>query len=182
MTEDEKREYDEMMEDLKALGIEPVKTKNEKDEEDELLLNGFTFGDREPTILLAFEAIINRSEDCGLHDDSIYVETAEVFDYVTKKLDLTPKQVLVLALTVNFCSDQRIEMNDYCRHLSCTSFRFLPYLKELENRLNIGDFNDTEPYREYLYCVPPSSEEDGWWLAEGNEYKFYLGDLPARII
>ena len=54
--------------------------------------------------------------------------------------------------------------------------------KELENRLNIGDFNDTEPYREYLYCVPPSSEEDGWWLAEGNEYKFYLGDLPARII
>ena len=53
--------------------------------------------------------------------------------------------------------------------------------KELENRLNVGDFNDTEPYRERLYCVPPSSEDDGWWLAEGNEYKFYLGNLPERI-
>ena len=110
MTEDEKREYDEMMEDLRAIGIEPLKTKNEKGEDEEILMDRFTFGDREPTILLAFEAIINRSESCGLHDDSIYVETAEAFDYVTKKLDLTPEQVLVLALTVNFCSDQRIRI------------------------------------------------------------------------
>ncbi len=132
MTEDEKREYDEMMEDLKALGIEPLKTKNETGEEEEFLLDCFTFGDKEPTILLAFEAIINRSEDCGLRDDSIYIETAEAFDYVKKKLDITAEQALVLAITVNFCSDQRIEMVDYCRHLNCTSFRFLPYMKALD--------------------------------------------------
>jgi hypothetical protein len=52
MTEDEKREYDEMMEDLKALGIEPLKAKNEKGEDEEILMDRFTFGDREPTILL----------------------------------------------------------------------------------------------------------------------------------
>jgi DNA polymerase III delta prime subunit len=138
MTEDEKREYDEMMEDLRAIGIEPLETKDENDEEEEILIDRFSFGDREPTILLAFEAIINRSEGCGLRDNSIYLETAEAFDYVTKKLDLTPEQVLVLALTVNFCSDQRIEMNDYCRHLSCTSFRFLPYLKELDELAERG--------------------------------------------
>ncbi|SHK64198.1 ATP-binding protein [Xylanibacter ruminicola] len=97
-----------------------------------MIEDNFTFGDREPSILLAFEAIINRSEDCGLSDDSIYIETKEAFDYVAKKLDLTHPQVLALALTVNFCGDQRIEMADYCRHLHCTSFRFLPYLKELE--------------------------------------------------
>jgi hypothetical protein len=64
MTEDEKREYDEMMENLRAIGIEPLETKDENDEEEEILIDRFSFGDREPTILLAFEAIINRSEGC----------------------------------------------------------------------------------------------------------------------
>jgi hypothetical protein len=54
--------------------------------------------------------------------------------------------------------------------------------KELTSRLNVGDFNETGPYREYLYCIPPSSPDDGWCLDEGNEYKFYLGDLPERIV
>ena len=132
MTEDEKREYDEMMEDLRAIGIEPLKTKDEKGEEEEILINRFTFGDREPTILMAFEAIINRSQCCELIDDSIYLEAEEAFDYVAKKLNLTYPQVLALALTVNFCSDQRIDMTDYCSHLHCTSLRFLPYMKELD--------------------------------------------------
>ena len=132
MTDEEKKEYDEMMADLKNLGIEPLHTENEEGEEEEILINRFTFGDREPTILLAFEEIINRSECCELRDDSLYVETEEAFDYVAKKLNLTHKQVLALALTVNFCSDQRIEMVDYCRHLHCSSFRFLPYMKELD--------------------------------------------------
>ena len=132
MTEDEKREYDEMMEDLRAIGIEPLKTKDENGEEEEILINRFTFGDREPTILMAFEAIINRSENCGLRDDSIYLEAEEAFDYVAKKLNLTYPQVLALALTVNFCSDQRIDMTDFCSHLHCTSLRFLPYMKELD--------------------------------------------------
>ena len=132
MTDEEKKEYDEMMADLKNLGIEPLHTENEEGEEEEILINRFTFGDREPTILLAFEEIINRSECCQLTDDSIFIETEEAFDYVAKKLNLTHKQVLALALTVNFCSDQRIEMVDYCRHLHCSSFRFLPYMKELD--------------------------------------------------
>ena len=132
MTDEEKKEYDEMMADLKNLGIEPLHTENEEGEEEEILINRFTFGDREPTILLAFEEIINRSECCLLTDDSIFIETEEAFDYVAKKLNLTHKQVLALALTVNFCSDQRIEMVDYCRHLHCSSFRFLPYMKELD--------------------------------------------------
>ena len=132
MTDEEKKEYDEMMAGLKGLEEEPCHTEDEENEEDEILMDRFTFGDREPTILLAFEEIINRSECCQLTDDSIFIETEEAFDYVAKKLDLTHKQVLALALTVNFCSDQRIEMLDYCRHLHCSAFRFLPYMKELD--------------------------------------------------
>ena len=132
MTDEEKKEYDEIMAGLKRLEEEPCHTEDEENEEDEILMDRFTFGDREPTILLAFEEIINRSECCELRDGSRYIETEEAFDYVAKKLDLTHKQVLALALTVNFCSDQRIEMLDYCRHLHCSAFRFLPYMKELD--------------------------------------------------
>lgn len=132
MTEEEKKEYDEIMANLKTMENEPCHTEDEADEEEEILMDRFTFGDKEPTILLAFEAIINRSECCELRDDSLYVETEEAFDYVAKKLDITHQQVLALALTVNFCSDQRIEMVDYCRHLHCTAFHFLPYMKDLD--------------------------------------------------
>ena len=124
MIEDDIRDYNEIMEIIGDTADDET--------DDEILMDCFTFGDREPTILLAFEAIINRSENCGLRDDSIYLETAEAFEFLAKKLSLTKPQVFALALTVNFCSDQRIEMIDYCRHLHCTSFRFLPYLKELE--------------------------------------------------
>ena len=131
MTVEEKKEYDEIMAGLKG-SEEPCHTEDEADEEEEILMDRFTFGDKEPTILLAFEAIINRSECCELRDDSLYVEAEEAFDYVAKKLDLTHQQVLALALTVNFCSDQRIEMVDYCRHLHCSAFHFLPYMKDLD--------------------------------------------------
>ena len=132
MTEEEKKEYDEIMAGLNGSENEPCHTEDEADEEEEILMDRFTFGDKEPTILLAFEEIINRSECCELRDDSLYVETEEAFDYVAKKLDLTHQQVLALALTVNFCSDQRIEMVDYCRHLHCSAFHFLPYMKDLD--------------------------------------------------
>jgi hypothetical protein len=75
MTEEEKKEYDEIMAGLKG----------SENEEEQILMDRFTFGDKEPTILLAFEAIINRSECCELRDDSLYVETEEAFDYVAKK-------------------------------------------------------------------------------------------------
>ena len=45
MTDEEKKEYDEMMADLKNLGIEPLHTENEEGEEEEILINRFTFGD-----------------------------------------------------------------------------------------------------------------------------------------
>ena len=45
MTDEEKKEYDEMMADLKNLGIEPLHTENEEGEEKEILINRFTFGD-----------------------------------------------------------------------------------------------------------------------------------------
>ena len=79
MTVEEKKEYDEIMAGLKG-SEEPCHTEDEADEEEEILMDRFTFGDKEPTILLAFEAIINRSECCELRDDSLYVETEEAFD------------------------------------------------------------------------------------------------------
>lgn len=45
MTDEEKKEYDEIMADLKNLGIEPLHTENEEGEEKEILINRFTFGD-----------------------------------------------------------------------------------------------------------------------------------------
>ena len=42
MTDEEKKEYDEMMADLKNLGIEPLHTENEEGEEEEILINRFT--------------------------------------------------------------------------------------------------------------------------------------------
>ena len=91
MTEEEKKEYDEIMAGLNGSENEPCHTEDEADEEEEILMDRFTFGD-----------------------------------------NLTHQQVLALALTVNFCSDQRIEMVDYCRHLHCSAFHFLPYMKDLD--------------------------------------------------
>ena len=132
MTDEEKKEFDEIMASLKGLEEESCHTEDEESEEEEILMDRFTFGDKEPTILLAFEAIISSSECCELRDDSLYVETEEAFDYVAQKLNLTHHQVLALALTVNFCTDQRIEMTDYCRHLHCSALHFLPYMKDLD--------------------------------------------------
>ena len=58
MTEEEKKEYDEIMAGLKG----------SENEEEQILMDRFTFGDKEPTILLAFEEIINRSECCERRD------------------------------------------------------------------------------------------------------------------
>lgn len=51
----------------------------------------------------------------------------------------------------------------------------------LVDRIAIDDPEETDYYREIIYHNEPSSIDDWWSLADGNEIKYYLGNFPERV-
>ena len=101
------------------------------DDGDTLEVERFTFGDKEPTLVDAIKVIIDLSENTELCGD-FFIEAEEALNYVAQRLDINNNQALMLALVINNFADQRIDMNDFGRHLRCTPIALLPYLKEMD--------------------------------------------------
>ena len=94
------------------------------DDGDTLEVERFTFGDKEPTLVDAIKVIIDLSENTELCGD-FFIEAEEALNYVAQRLDINNNQALMLALVINNFADQRIDMNDFGRHLRCTPIAYL---------------------------------------------------------
>ena len=101
------------------------------DDGETLTVERFTFGDKEPTLLVAIKAIIELSENCELAGD-FFIEAEEALNYVSKRLSITNNQSLMLSLVISDFANQRIDVTDFGEHLRCTPITLLPYLKEMD--------------------------------------------------
>ena len=101
------------------------------DDGDTLIVDRFTFGDKEPTLIDAFKAIIELSENCCLTAE-FFLEAEEALNYVSERLSITNEQSLMLSLVISDFANQHIDVTDFGQHLRCTPITLLPYLKEMD--------------------------------------------------
>ena len=101
------------------------------DDGETLSIERFTFGDKEPTLLVAIKAIIELSENCELTGE-FFLEAEEALNYVSERLSITNEQALMLSLVISDFANQHIDVTDFGRHLRCTPITLLPYLKEMD--------------------------------------------------
>jgi hypothetical protein len=119
---------------IAALNGKKCKTQTTKitaNDGDTLLVERFTFGDEEPTLLAAIKAVIKLSEDSRLSGE-FFIGAEEALNYISKRLDINHEQALMFSLIVNFFHDQQIYIMQFCQHLDCAPIDILPYMKEIE--------------------------------------------------
>ena len=143
-----------IIEALEKVGeTELVEKLTATDEDDEELEDQFSFGNEEPTILKAIEAIIQETRNSNL-DNSIFYYLEKPFEYLGKRLELEEPAVLMLALLVGHYADLHIDMTDFIEHLRCTSLQLLPYLKHIDTLEERGYVICNRSGRRPTYRVP----------------------------
>ncbi len=132
---------------------EPEQTAANGDASEETTVERFSFGDHEPTLLDAIKAIIELSENSMLSND-FFFEAEESLSYLSKRLDISRAQALMLSLVVNDYIDQSIDVTNFGRHLRCIPITLLPLLKEMKGLEQRGFIVCNQRGRRPTYRIP----------------------------
>ena len=83
------------------------------------------------SILEAFEIIVEYAEDSCLNKD-FFDKAADCVRYASRKLKLTPMQVVLLALFVDKSEERCIMMSEIARYTGCRTTRFLRLADDID--------------------------------------------------
>lgn len=122
----------------------------------------------EMTIFTALDQIIGAVESKHLKKDGIE-DIKPAIPYITKKMDITPMQAVLLAPIAND-SPHVVTISDMARFYSCTNIHVMRYAKELDALVQKGLIRYKQAFREEGYCVPQNVmnafKENKVYLAE----------------
>ena len=108
---------------------------------------------RKLTVLSAMNCIADCAKNSKL-SDNFYSHVGGLISYVSKKLDITDDQSVMLALFVNMCDDERMTINKLGRYVDCTSSQMIMYSKTLFKLKKRGYIKCNHDLRYKSYCVP----------------------------
>ena len=103
-------------------------------------------------LIMAFEQIVMLAEDSALSKE-FYKEATMYLKYVTKKLNITERQSVMLALFLENSEYTAVHIGNFAKYLKCKTIsllRYIPDVEELERRKFIvrsRDFNEAKYYR-----------------------------------
>ena len=83
------------------------------------------------SVLEAFENIVDLAKDSNL-DEKFYKKAEKQIDYAVEKLELSPTQVVLLALFVDHSEDYRIRISDLSKFIGCRTTRILRLTDDIE--------------------------------------------------
>ena len=82
-------------------------------------------------LLTAVEHIVALAKGSGLSDE--YFQKADKYiKYVSKKMELTKRQSVMMALFVENCYDENIKISDFGEYLECGTTRMLQYMSDID--------------------------------------------------
>ena len=103
-------------------------------------------------LFLAFEQIVLLAEDSALSKE-FYKSASKYIKYVSKKLSLTDRQSVMLAMFLDYSDCNAVHLGSFAKHLKCRTISLLRYVsdvEELERRefiIRSQDYINTKCYR-----------------------------------
>lgn len=103
-------------------------------------------------LFLAFEQIVLLAEDSALSKD-FYKSASKYIKYVSKKLSLTDRQSVMLAMFLDYSDCNAVHLGSFAKHLKCRTIsllRYVPDVEELERRefiIRSQDYTNAKCYR-----------------------------------
>lgn len=83
------------------------------------------------SLLKAFELLLDMAEDSMLAP-SLFTRAKKLTDFITRILDITPLQAVLLSVILNGDRDEFVTMSNISRMLGCKNVRLLNYLSDLD--------------------------------------------------
>ena len=86
---------------------------------------------RKLDLLTAVEQVVELSKGSHL-DAEFYKKAAHPLRYLSEKLELTKEQSVMISLFVDNCNDTSIRINDFSRHLECSTTRVIRLMSDID--------------------------------------------------
>lgn len=103
------------------------------------------------TFIQAMETIIDKAEDSKLSPQFFKDRTVRsMSEWLADQLGVTPCQAVLLSLFMNFCNDNRIELNDLANFTGCRMLSMLRFCPDIDALVSKG----------YLICRRRSDDEE----------------------
>ncbi|MBP5419296.1 MAG: hypothetical protein J6Y72_05750 [Bacteroidales bacterium] len=109
------------------------------------------------TTKLNLLSAMNCIADCAKNsklNDKFYSQVSGLITYVSKKLNITDEQCVMLALLVNMYDDERMTINKLGRYVDCNTTQMLTYSKAIFKLEKCGYIKCNHNLRYKTYCVP----------------------------
>lgn len=104
-------------------------------------------------LLSAVEKIVDLSKGSHL-DADFYKKAARPLNYISKKLDLTKEQSIMMALFIDNSSDNAIKISDFAEHIGCSMTRIIRFMNDIEVLEQRGMINCSRSGSQITYRVP----------------------------
>ena len=104
-------------------------------------------------LLSAVEKIVELSKNSHL-DADFYKKAARPLNYISKKMNLTKEQSIMMALFIDNSSDMSITISDFAKHLDCSMTRIIRFMNDIEGLEQRGMINCSRSGSKATYRVP----------------------------
>ena len=104
-------------------------------------------------LLSAVEKIVELSQGSQL-DADFFKNAAKPLKYISKKMELTKEQSVLLALFIDNSNDRSITLNDFAKHLSCSTTKIIRFMDDIDVLEQRGMIYCSRCGREITYRVP----------------------------
>ena len=108
---------------------------------------------RKLDLLSAVEKIVELSK--GSHMDAdFYKKAARPLNYISKKMNLSKEQSIMIALFIDNSSDMSITISDFAKHLDCSTTRIIRFMNDIETLEQRGMIYCSRSGSSISYRVP----------------------------
>jgi len=104
-------------------------------------------------LLTAVEQVVELSKGSHL-DDDFFKKAAKPLKYISEKLELTKEQSLMMALFIDNREDTCIHINDFAKHLDCSTTRIIRTMNDIDELANKGFVLCSRDRHNISYRVP----------------------------
>lgn len=104
-------------------------------------------------LLTAVEQVVELSKGSHL-DDDFFKKAAKPLKYISEKLELTKEQSLMMALFIDNSEDTCIHINDFAKHLDCSTTRIIRTMNDIDELAHKGFILCSRDRHNISYRVP----------------------------
>lgn len=104
-------------------------------------------------LLTAVEQVVELSKGSHL-DDDFFKKAAKPLKYISEKLELTKEQSLMMALFIDNSEDTCIHINDFAKHLDCSTTRIIRTMNDIDELAHKGFVLCSRDRHNISYRVP----------------------------